>query len=100
MSEAYEEVFTAFMNNKVPAMWHRRGYNSLKSLGSWIHDLTLRVDFIEVSERDYQDKNTKATIIIGDCSEEPLFPCFFFNFQVLRCFTISLNGVDLIHFLE
>ncbi|XP_052746778.1 dynein axonemal heavy chain 6 [Bicyclus anynana] len=47
MSEAYEAVFTAFINNKVPDMWHRKGYNSLKSLGSWIHDLTLRLDFIE-----------------------------------------------------
>ncbi|XP_050361252.1 dynein axonemal heavy chain 6 [Nymphalis io] len=47
MSEAYEEVFNSFLNNKVPEMWHRRGYNSLKSLGSWIHDLTLRIDFIE-----------------------------------------------------
>ncbi|CAG9781942.1 unnamed protein product [Diatraea saccharalis] len=47
MSEAFEEVFTAFLNNKVPAMWHKKGYNSLKSLGSWIHDLTLRVDFME-----------------------------------------------------
>lgn len=49
MSEAYEEVFNSFLNNKVPEMWHRKGYNSLKSLGSWIHDLTLRIDFIEVS---------------------------------------------------
>ncbi|XP_063373463.1 dynein axonemal heavy chain 6 [Cydia amplana] len=47
MSEDFEEVFTSFMNNKVPAMWHKKGYNSLKSLGSWIHDLVLRVDFIE-----------------------------------------------------
>ncbi|XP_026758308.2 dynein axonemal heavy chain 6 [Galleria mellonella] len=47
MSEAFEEVFNAFLNNRVPAMWHKKGYNSLKSLGSWIHDLILRVDFIE-----------------------------------------------------
>ncbi|KAJ8737519.1 hypothetical protein PYW08_000114 [Mythimna loreyi] len=47
MSEAFEEVFTAFMNNRVPNMWHNKGYNSLKSLGSWIFDLTLRIDFIE-----------------------------------------------------
>ncbi|XP_028179118.1 dynein heavy chain 6, axonemal [Ostrinia furnacalis] len=47
MSEAFEEVFTAFLNNKVPAMWHKKGYNSLKSLGSWIHDLILRIDFVE-----------------------------------------------------
>lgn len=53
MSEAYEEVFNAFLNNSVPEMWHRRGYNSLKSLGSWIHDLTLRIDFIEVIQLKY-----------------------------------------------
>ncbi|XP_049884905.1 dynein axonemal heavy chain 6 [Pectinophora gossypiella] len=47
MSEAIEDVFTAFINNRVPAMWHKKGYNSLKSLGSWIHDLVLRIDFIE-----------------------------------------------------
>ncbi|XP_045784195.1 dynein axonemal heavy chain 6 [Maniola jurtina] len=47
MSEAYEAVYNAFINNNVPDMWHRKGYNSLKSLGSWIHDLTLRLDFIE-----------------------------------------------------
>uniref|UniRef100_A0A2A4JMT0 Dynein heavy chain region D6 P-loop domain-containing protein n=1 Tax=Heliothis virescens TaxID=7102 RepID=A0A2A4JMT0_HELVI len=47
MSEAFEEVFTAFINNRVPNMWHKKGYNSLKTLGSWIHDLTLRVNFME-----------------------------------------------------
>lgn len=49
MSEEFEAVFTSFINNKVPGMWHRKGYNSLKSLGSWIYDLTLRIDFVEVS---------------------------------------------------
>ncbi|XP_022832877.1 dynein heavy chain 6, axonemal [Spodoptera litura] len=47
MSEEFEEVFTSFINNKVPNMWHKKGYNSLKTLGSWIHDLILRVDFIQ-----------------------------------------------------
>ncbi|XP_045541953.1 dynein axonemal heavy chain 6 [Papilio machaon] len=47
MSEALEEVFNALANGRVPAMWHARAYNSLKSLGSWLHDLALRVDFIE-----------------------------------------------------
>ncbi|XP_037299908.1 dynein heavy chain 6, axonemal isoform X2 [Manduca sexta] len=47
MSEAFEEVFNSFLNNKVPALWHKKGYNSLKSLGSWIHDLILRIDFME-----------------------------------------------------
>lgn len=48
MSEAFEEVFNAFLINRVPVMWHKKGYNSLKSLGSWIHDLILRIDFVQV----------------------------------------------------
>ncbi|KOB72814.1 Dynein heavy chain 6, axonemal, partial [Operophtera brumata] len=39
MSEDFEAVFIAFLNNRVPQMWHKKGYNSLKSLGSWVHDL-------------------------------------------------------------
>ncbi|XP_060520964.1 dynein axonemal heavy chain 6 [Cylas formicarius] len=46
MSESLEDVFKAFMNNQVPEMWSSRAYNSLKSLGSWIRDLILRLDFI------------------------------------------------------
>lgn len=33
-------------------MWANKAYNSLKSLGSWIRDLTLRLDFIYVSKND------------------------------------------------
>lgn len=48
MSESLEEVFIAFMNNQVPQMWAKKGYLSLKSLGSWVIDLQLRIDFIHV----------------------------------------------------
>ncbi|XP_076263714.1 dynein heavy chain at 16F [Rhynchophorus ferrugineus] len=48
MSEALEDVFKAFMNNQVPKMWSAKAYNSLKSLGSWVRDLTLRLDFISI----------------------------------------------------
>lgn len=34
---------------QVPKMWSAKAYNSLKSLGSWVRDLTLRLDFISVS---------------------------------------------------
>lgn len=49
MSEALEEVFKAFINNQVPQMWSSKSYPSLKSLGSWVQDLVLRLDFICVS---------------------------------------------------
>ncbi|XP_065162410.1 dynein axonemal heavy chain 6 isoform X2 [Atheta coriaria] len=46
MSDALEEVYTSFINNQVPNMWSAKCYPSMKSLGSWIRDLELRLDFI------------------------------------------------------
>ncbi|XP_076377925.1 dynein heavy chain at 16F [Megalopta genalis] len=49
MSEELENVFIALINNQVPQMWHNMNvYPSLKSLGSWIRNLELRIDFIEI----------------------------------------------------
>ncbi|XP_047348170.1 dynein axonemal heavy chain 6 [Vespa velutina] len=49
MSEELETVFTALINNQVPQMWHNVNvYPSLKTLGSWIRNLELRIDFIEI----------------------------------------------------
>lgn len=48
MSEELENVFTALINNQVPQMWHNVNiYPSLKTLGSWIRNLELRIDFIQ-----------------------------------------------------
>lgn len=41
-------VYTAFLNNQVPAIWADAAYPSLKSLASWIKDLLLRCDFMAV----------------------------------------------------
>ncbi|PNF42619.1 hypothetical protein B7P43_G01295 [Cryptotermes secundus] len=48
MSDALEEVFKSCLKNQVPKMWGGIAYPSLKSLGSWIRDLQLRLDFIKV----------------------------------------------------
>lgn len=49
MSDELEYVFNALMNNQVPKLWHNVNvYPSLKTLGSWIRDLELRIDFIKV----------------------------------------------------
>ena len=39
-------MFSAFLDNKVPALWASKAYPSLKPLASWIKDLVQRVDFI------------------------------------------------------
>ncbi|KAF7987651.1 hypothetical protein HCN44_003514 [Aphidius gifuensis] len=49
MSDELEYVFNALMNNQVPKLWHNVNvYPSLKTLGSWIRDLELRIDFIKM----------------------------------------------------
>ncbi|TRY65354.1 hypothetical protein DNTS_005929 [Danionella cerebrum] len=49
MSEEMERIYNSFLNNHVPDHWSHAAYPSLKPLGSWVRDLTLRTGFIEVS---------------------------------------------------
>lgn len=46
MSMELEMMFNSFMNNKVPVLWEKVAYPSLKPLSSWVTDLVLRVEFI------------------------------------------------------
>lgn len=48
MSEMLEGVYAAFVNNLIPQVWMSKSYPSLKCLSSFIHDLELRLDMIEV----------------------------------------------------
>lgn len=48
MSEEMEKIYNSFLNNQVPDHWSSAAYPSLKPLGSWVKDLTLRTAFIEV----------------------------------------------------
>lgn len=38
MSMELEMMFNNFLNNKVPSMWEKVGYPSLKPLSSWVND--------------------------------------------------------------
>jgi len=46
LSLELEMMFNRFMDNKVPLMWEKVGYPSLKPLGSWMKDLILRIEFM------------------------------------------------------
>lgn len=41
-------MYSQFLVNQVPAEWRRRGFASLKPLGSWMKDLRWRVRFFEL----------------------------------------------------
>lgn len=48
MSAKLEEIFNAFIDNKVPGAWmdNTIGFPSLKPLASWVDDLVARIEFI------------------------------------------------------
>jgi dynein heavy chain len=45
MTGELDAMFQAILNNKVPGNWEKKGYPSLKPLGSWYADMLLRVEF-------------------------------------------------------
>ena len=46
MSQELDDMYGAFLKNKVPPNWESAAYPSLKPLGSWIKDLVDRVEFM------------------------------------------------------
>merc|ERR1712093_417898 len=47
MNEALEKLMTAMINSQIPEMWHKYSYPSLKTLGGYMTDLTLRIEWFE-----------------------------------------------------
>merc|ERR1711988_1676851 len=46
MSADLDAMYTSFLNNAVPPIWEKVSFASLKPLGSWVNDLTFRVNFM------------------------------------------------------
>ena len=53
MSDLLESIFDSFILKKVPYIWEKVAYPSLKPLASWIPDLLNRIEFM----KDWVAKN-------------------------------------------
>ena len=54
MSEDLEAMADAIFDNRVPPTWTKKGFLSLKPLGSWIEDCNDRINFL----KEWIDKGT------------------------------------------
>ena len=88
MSADLDDMYSSFMNNKLPPIWEKVSFASLKTLASWVRDMTMRVAFM------------RKWVIEGQPAAFPL-PVFFFPQGFMTaCTYIYMYIHDCIHFIR